>query len=316
MTRANVVDTRRTFTIADLNAEIDGEPRILDVTLAISLGMRQPLNVRQTIKGNLAEISMHGEVFTQAVKTTSKGGRPSVAYYLNEPQALLICMWSNTEKAAAVRKALIEVFMEYRRGKIGKPIHIREHDRRTSTKVDDAIKLKRNIDRLETVADTIAPKPQNVCAMIIDGEPVWVDINKYDGAGRAVVLEHDGRVRIQDVEPEMINFKPFGARTALGQRFKSPFGGTARNSVAVIGMVIGSERTATHHTDAKQIEHEPVKKIALEPQYRGKRIKFRDKILQLIDETNLSNRQIAQVTGATYQTVTHWRRWRDDRVSA
>src|SRR5690606_23755416 len=149
-----------------------------------------------------------------------------------------------------------------------------------------------------------------------DGEPVWVDINKYDGAGRAVVLEHDGRVRIQDVEPEVINFKPFGARTALGQRFKSPFGGTARNSVAVIGMVIGAEKPDIQNATAVQIEHEPVKKIALEPQYRGKRIKFRDKILQLINETNLSNRQIAQVTGATYQTVTHWRRWRDDRVSA
>ncbi len=197
-----------------------------------------------------------------------------------------------------------------------KPIHVRKHDRRTSTKIDDAIKLKRNIDRLETVADTIAPKPQNACAMIIDGEPVWVDINKYHGAGRAVVIEHDGRIRIQDVEPEVINFKPFGARTALGQRFKSPFGGTARNSVAVIGMVIGAERPAIQDTAPVQIEHEPVKKIALEPQYRGKRIKFRDKILQLIDETNLSNRQIAQVTGATYQTVTHWRRWRDDRVSA
>lgn len=316
MEQAARIDSRRTFTIADLNAEIDGEPRILDVTLATSLGMRQPLNVRQTIKGNLAEISMHGEVFTQAVKTTSKGGRPSVAYYLNEPQALLICMWSNTEKAAAVRKALIDVFMEYRCGKLEKPVAVRAHGRRTSTKIDDAIKLKRNIDRLETVADTIAPKPQNACAMIIDGEPVWVDINKYDGAGRAVVIEHDGRIRIQDVEPEVINFKPFGARTALGQRFKSPFGGTARNSVAVIGMVIGAERPAIQDTAPVQIEHEPVKKIALEPQYRGKRIKFRDKILQLIDETNLSNRQIAQVTGATYQTVTHWRRWRDDRVSA
>ncbi|APY14319.1 hypothetical protein BKD02_08625 [Brucella sp. 09RB8910] len=225
-------------------------------------------------------------------------------------------MFAKTVAAAAVRKALIEVFMEYRRGKIVKPIHVRKHDRRTSTKIDDAIRLRTNIDRLETVADTIAPKPQNMCAMVIDGEPVWVDINKYDGAGRAVVLEHDGRVRIQDVEPEVINFKPFGARTALGQRFKSPFGGTARNSVAVIGMVIGAEKPAVLNEASVQIEHEPVKKIALEPQYRGKRIKFRDKILQLIDETNLSNRQIAQVTGATYQTVTHWRRWRDDRVSA
>lgn len=316
MTRADTINNRRSFTIADLNTNIDDEPRILDLTLATNLGMAAPRNIRGKIVANYNEISMHGMVCTETVQTTSKGGRPTVAYYLNEPQALLICMWSNTDKAVAVRKALIDVFMEYRRGKFEKPVSVRAHDRRTSTKVDDAIKLKRNIDRLETVADTIAPKPQNACAMIIDGEPVWVDINKYDGAGRAVVLEHDGRVRIQDVEPEVINFKPFGARTALGQRFKSPFGGTARNSVAVIGMVIGAEKPAMQNEASVQIEHEPLKKIALEPQYRGKRIKFRDKILQLIDETNLSNRQIAQVTGATYQTVTHWRRWRDDRVSA
>lgn len=313
MSQAAKIHTRKLISIADLNTDIDNEPRVQDIFLATTLGFARPRVIRELVTRNKEELNTYGSL---AVRHGKSRGQSFTEYFLNEGQALLICMFAKTVAAAAVRKALIDVFMEYRRGKIEKPVRVCAHDRRTSTKVDDAIKLKRNIDRLETVADTIAPKPQNVCAMIIDGEPVWVDINKYDGAGRAVVIEHDGRVRIQDVEPEVINFKPFGARTALGQRFKSPFGGTARNSVAVIGMVIGTERTATHHTDAKQIEHEPVKKIALEPQYRGKRIKFRDKILQLIDETNLSNRQIAQVTGATYQTVTHWRRWRDDRVSA
>lgn len=313
MTRANAIDTRRTFTIADLNTEIDGEPRINDLRLGEALGFARPRVIRELVTRNKEELITYGSL---AARHGKSRGQSFTEYFLNEGQALLICMFAKTIAAAAVRKALIDVFMEYRRGKIEKPVNVRAHDRRTSTKVDDAIKLKRNIDRLETVADTIAPRPQNVCAMIIDGEPVWVDINKYDGSGRAVVLEHDGRVRIQDVEPEVINFKPFGARTALGQRFKSPFGGTARNSVAVIGMVIGAERPAEQPAAPVQIEHEPVRKIALEPQYRGKRIKFRDKILQLIDETNLSNRQIAQVTGATYQTVTHWRRWRDDRVSA
>ncbi|MEL4069938.1 hypothetical protein WKW50_07295 [Ochrobactrum sp. GPK 3] len=313
MTRAAAFDIRRTFTIADLNAEIDGEPRINDLRLGEGLGFARPRVIRELVTRNKEELNTYGSL---AVRHGKSRGQLFTEYFLNEGQALLICMFAKTVAAAAVRKALIDVFMEYRRGKIEKPVHVREHDRRTSTKIDDAIKLKRNIDRLETVADTIAPKPQNMCAMVIDGEPVWVDINKYDGAGRAVVLEHDGRVRIQDVEPEVINFKPFGARTALGQRFKSPFGGTARNSVAVIGMVIGAEKPAIQNAAAVQIEHEPVKQVALEPQYRGKRIKFRDKILQLIDETNLSNRQIAQVTGATYQTVTHWRRWRDDRVSA
>ncbi|MCU6244286.1 hypothetical protein, partial [Enterobacter asburiae] len=137
-----------------------------------------------------------------------------------------------------VRKALIDVFMEYRLGRIEKPVKVQAHNRRTSTKIDDALRLKQNVDRLERVAASLQQpelKPQNVCAMIIDGEPVWVDVNKYDGDGRAVVIEHDGRMRIQSVERETINLKPFGERTALGPRFRSPYGGTCRNSVAVVG---------------------------------------------------------------------------------
>ncbi len=81
-------------------------------------------------------------------------------------------------------------------------------------------------------------QPRNLCAMVIDGEAVWVDINRYDETGRAVIIEHDGRIRLMEIEQEHIGFRPFGARTALGQRFKSPHGGVARNSVIVVGMVI------------------------------------------------------------------------------
>lgn len=239
MTRAAAVHTTDRFSIADLNTDIDSEPRVLDATLASNLGMAQPLNIRAKIVANFEEISMHGEVITETVKTSAKGGRPGKAYYLNEPQALLICMWSNTAKAAAVRKMLIDVFMEYRRGKIEKPVHVREHDRRTSTKLDDALKLKTNIDRLESVVASIQPAVQpNFCAMVIDGEHVFVDINRFDGRGRAVVIQHDGTMRIQHVEPDAHNLRTFGARSALGERYKSPQGGTMRNSVAIVGMIM------------------------------------------------------------------------------
>ena len=83
-------------------------------------------------------------------------------------------------------------------------------------------------------------KPRNLCAMVIDGEAVWVDINRYEGSGRAVVIEHDGRIRLMDVEGEALGFKPFGARTAVGEWFRSNLStrGMARNSVIVVGMVI------------------------------------------------------------------------------
>lgn len=81
-------------------------------------------------------------------------------------------------------------------------------------------------------------RPQNLCAMVIDGEAVWVDINRYDETGRAVIIEHDGRIRLMDIEKEYIGHRPFGARTGLGHYFKSPHGGVCRNSVIVVGMVI------------------------------------------------------------------------------
>lgn len=45
-------------------------------------------------------------------------GRPSSAFYLNEEQALLVCIFSETENAALVRKQVISTFMAYRRGQL------------------------------------------------------------------------------------------------------------------------------------------------------------------------------------------------------
>jgi len=223
------------FTIADLNTEIDAEPRILDVLLGERLGFARPRAIRQIIERNAAELSGYG---VSATRRGAYRGKEFTEYFLNEPQALLICMWSNTAQAAAVRKMLIDVFMEYRRGKMEKPISVQRHDRRTSTKVDDALRLKKNIDRLESVVSSITPAQPNFCAMVVDGEPVFVDVNKYDGAGRAVVIGHDGRLRIEYVEPDTIGVRPFGVRTALGERRPGPHGGAVRNSLVVVGMVM------------------------------------------------------------------------------
>ena len=50
-------------------------------------------------------------------QTSPKGGRPTLEYWLNEAQALLVCMFSRTDQAARVRRELVEVFMAWRRGK-------------------------------------------------------------------------------------------------------------------------------------------------------------------------------------------------------
>ncbi len=295
--------SRRMFTIADLNSDIDNEPRIHDICLAGALGFERPRKVRELIDRNVDELETYGSLAPRRGKSR---GQSFTEYFLNEGQALLICMFNKTVAAATVRKALINVFMEYRRGRIEKPVKVQAHNRRTSTKIDDALRLKQNVDRLEKVAALLQQpdlKPQNVCAMIIDGEPVWVDVNKYDGDGRAVVIEHDGSMRIQSVERETINMKPFGARTALGERFRSPHGGVCRNSVAVVGMVIEAASNQSTITDnGKTIDHEALRKP---------KAPYRDRIIPLLG-TGLSKRQIAERVGCSVHGVDYWQR----RVSA
>ncbi|MFI3902603.1 hypothetical protein [Ochrobactrum sp. S1502_03] len=299
MTRADTIDTRRLISVADLNTEIDKEPRVVDVRLGEALGFARPRKIREIIERNLEEIEVYG---SSAPRRGAYRGQSFTEYFLNEGQALLICMFAKTVAAAAVRKALIDVFMEYRLGRVEKPVKVQAHNRRTSTKIDDALRLKQNVDRLERVAASLQqpePKPQNVCAMIIDGEPVWVDVNKYDGDGRAVVIEHDGRMSIQNVEREQIRLRPFGARTALGERFRSPHGGVCRNSVAVVGMLIDQSRPMAALPDmGATIDHEPMAKT---------RAPYKEDILRLLP-TGMSMSAIAQKVGCSTEAVKYWRR--------
>lgn len=77
-------------------------------------GMAVPRKIRQNqIEANRAELETHGPLRMELIQSA---GRPSTAYYLNEEQALLVCMFSRTDKAAAVRKLVIDTFMAVRRG--------------------------------------------------------------------------------------------------------------------------------------------------------------------------------------------------------
>lgn len=102
-------------TIQDLKL-LDDTPRVHDLRLAEALGFGQPYDIRPLIKRNGEELSKHGEVFGTVPKTSPNGGRPTTEYWLNEPQSILICMFSRTDKAAEVRREIIEVFMAWRRG--------------------------------------------------------------------------------------------------------------------------------------------------------------------------------------------------------
>lgn len=300
MTRATAIDTTSRFTIADLNTEIDNEPRVQDLRLAKELGYNRPRIIRELIIRNEAELMLYGN---SAVRHGAYRGQPFTEYFLNEGQSLLLCMFSKTDNAATVRKMLIDVFMEYRRGRIEKPVTVGKHTRRTSTKIDDALRLKRNVDRLEAVADKIQPKAPDMCAMVINGESVFVDVNKYNGVGRAVTIEHDGSIRIQHVEQSNSDYRPMGVRTALGECRPTEYGTMARNGVTVLGMVI--EQGQPSLTQPMQIEHEPMKRMAVSIGHPNQSAPYRDKILALLG-TGLSKTEIAEKVGCSYHGVDYW----------
>jgi hypothetical protein len=72
---------------------IDGEPRILDLTLAERLGFTRPRTIRQLIERNRSELERYGVIAARC----SDQNRQFIEYWLNESQVLLVFLFSRTE---------------------------------------------------------------------------------------------------------------------------------------------------------------------------------------------------------------------------
>lgn len=110
----------RALTIADL-VPAPVEPRVRDLDLARRLGFEHEHDIRKLIRRNMAELIRYGEVSSHHGKKPpkgSRGGRPEEGFLLNEAQALLICMFSRTERAEEVRTQVIKVYLAWRRGEL------------------------------------------------------------------------------------------------------------------------------------------------------------------------------------------------------
>lgn len=168
------------FHLSDIQI-LDTEPRIFDLRLGVGLGFADVHKIRDLIKRNIAELRQHGEVSATVAEiktpseTNAKGaGRPSTAYYLNEAQALLIAMFSRTERAAEVRRQLIEVFMAWRRGQLVAP--------GVDTRFDDLSLQERrlNLDLVREARVTFGPQRAALLWNRL-GLPVVEHLPKADG---------------------------------------------------------------------------------------------------------------------------------------
>lgn len=180
------------LTINDLQV-IEDEPRIKDIVLGERLGLKRAVKIKEVIEANIKEIQGFGPCPLQT--DTIKVGcvmRPVKTYYLNEAQALLLCMFSRTAKAAQVRKELIDVYIAYRTRGFAK---VREHYRQVTTPSKSQI------------LHNFAPNIKNCKLIPITGMQlnktfelgelaVAVSVDEYSGAGIYAFHKIDGKTEM------------------------------------------------------------------------------------------------------------------------
>jgi hypothetical protein len=105
------------LTVSDLQAP-ENEPRVRDLELGKRLGFGRASSIRVLIKRKEDELLAYGGLHQIDANPGPRGGRPTQAYLLNEPQALLVCMFAETPQAAEVRAQVLRVFMAWREGRL------------------------------------------------------------------------------------------------------------------------------------------------------------------------------------------------------
>lgn len=95
---------------------IENEPRIRDLDLAERLGFVEPRAIRKIIKRHEAKLLSFGTRSTVSRVTIT--GQPSEEYYLNQKQAIFICMKSETDKAIDVQMEIVHTFDAYLKGEL------------------------------------------------------------------------------------------------------------------------------------------------------------------------------------------------------
>lgn len=102
------------LTLSDLTP-MAGEPCVQDLRVAEALGYDRTRKVRDLIERNRPELESYGPL---AVRYGKSRGQSFSEFFLSEGQALVICALARTDKAAAVRRQLIEVFLAWRHGEL------------------------------------------------------------------------------------------------------------------------------------------------------------------------------------------------------
>jgi len=218
-----IQNSNQSLTINDLQV-IEDEPRIKDIVLGERLGFNRAVKIKDIIKRNIQELQGFG-AFPQIGETMKVGcvNRKIMTYYLNEAQALLLCMFSRTAKAAQVRKELIDVYMTYRTRGLAK---VREHYRQITTAKKPRAKLNA-VDIAKAVVAELKQHP--ICEnqeFSVEGRYRYSfrPTNNLLGAGVYRTKNGDTLQAIQQVASDDVIYRQFNLNTdkAEGRSFSIP----------------------------------------------------------------------------------------------
>jgi hypothetical protein len=102
--------------VTDLTV-IENHARIPDLKLMEALEFGDLYHLQKLISRHRDELETYGVICGQTDRKSGPG-RPATNYMLNEEQALLVCMFARTPKAAAARRMIVDVFMKWKRGEV------------------------------------------------------------------------------------------------------------------------------------------------------------------------------------------------------
>jgi hypothetical protein len=94
---------------------INGEMRIHDLLLAERLGFSRPTDIRKIIKRYEKKLKQINILATMA-QIHEGAGRPTTEFYLDQKQAMFICMKSETDTAFDVQVDILNVYNAYVNG--------------------------------------------------------------------------------------------------------------------------------------------------------------------------------------------------------
>lgn len=179
---------------------VDGEPRVYDLDVAEALRLVMPTNIRATIQTNREELSRYGELL-HAPRVKGTRGRPGVGFMLTEGQALLLATFSRTERAADIRQALIQGFLDWRNGKT---VPVRAHNRRPPSSRDSYAAWHEAATLGDMRDIRLRPDPSRI-DRAFDVRRRELGALPYD---QVLDLLARGLARLDDIAPEPLTYAP------------------------------------------------------------------------------------------------------------